>query len=319
MRPTVAHACASRVTRTADAYAPPLPTPPAAPTALRAATSAASNAVTLGTRTVVSFEAFARTFGWSRGMRRRTTRRSRTTPPSDMTRIFRKLVGMLLYLAYWSRPDLAQAVRTAAQGMAAPTEHHLAAATRALGYLRAHPHRPLVYGRIASPANVRVFVDADHAGSPDRKSISGMAMLLDGQGAFAWRSSKQHLVATSSTEAELIALADNCSTISVVRRVLGELGLLAAGPTTIMEDNMSAITIIRDIVYNGRTKHIDVRLKNLRDHVKRKALELQHIDTKEQIADIFTKGLGREAFDRLSERLMGEPHLHSLQTVAREE
>lgn len=44
MRPTVAHACASRVTRTADAYAPPLPTPPAAPTALRAATSAASNA-----------------------------------------------------------------------------------------------------------------------------------------------------------------------------------------------------------------------------------------------------------------------------------
>ena len=75
--------------------------------------------------------------------------------------------------------------------------------------------------------------------------------------------------------------------------MLGELGLLAAGPTTIMEDNISAITIIRDIVYNGRTKHIDVRLKNLRDHVKRKALELQHIDTKEQIADIFTNRDGK--------------------------
>ena len=146
-----------------------------------------------------------------------------------------------------------------------------------------------------------------------------MAMQLEGQGAFAWRSSKQHLVATSSTEAELIALADNCSTISITRRVLGELGLLAAGPTTIMEDNMSAITIIRDIVYNGRTKHIDVRLKNLRDHVKRKALELQHIDTKEQIADIFTKGLGRDAFQFLSGQLMGEPSLRSLQSVAREE
>ena len=86
-----------------------------------------------------------------------------------------------------------------------------------------------------------------------------------------------------------------------------------------MEDNMSAITIIRDIVYNGRTKHIDVRLKNLRDHVKRKALELQHIDTKEQIADIFTKGLGRDAFQFLSGQLMGEPSLRSLQSVAREE
>ena len=106
---------------------------------------------------------------------------------------------------------------------------------------------------------------------------------------------------------------------SITRRVLGELGLLAAGPTTIMEDNMSAITIIRDIVYNGRTKHIDVRLKNLRDHVKRKALELQHIDTKEQIADIFTKGLGRDAFQFLSGQLMGEPSLRSLQSVAREE
>ena len=79
------------------------------------------------------------------------------------------------------------------------------------------------------------------------------------------------------------------------------------------------LSIIRDIVYNGRTKHIDVRLKNLRDHVKRKALELQHIDTKEQIADIFTKGLGREAFAQLSGRLMGELHLHSRRTATREE
>ena len=73
------------------------------------------------------------------------------------------------------------------------------------------------------------------------------------------------------------------------------------------------------VVTTLRTTNLRGSVKNLRDHVKRKALELQHIDTKEQIADIFTKGLGREAFGRLSERLMGEPHLHSLRTVAREE
>ena len=38
------------------------------------------------------------------------------------------------------------------------------------------------------------------------------------QGAFMWKSTKQHLIAKSSTEAELIALADNCSSIIVASK-----------------------------------------------------------------------------------------------------
>ena len=54
---------------------------------------------------------------------------------------------------------------------------------------------------------------------------------------------------------------------------------------------MASITIIQDVVYNGRTKHIDVRLKSLREHVRRGAILLRHIGTKRQLADVLTKGL----------------------------
>ena len=70
------------------------------------------------------------------------------------------------------------------------------------------------------------------------------------------------------------------------------------------EDNTAAITILRDIVYSGRTKHIDVRLQDVRDQVRRLVLELRYIDTKDQLADLLTKGLSRDDFCRLRDRTL---------------
>ena len=150
--------------------------------------------------------------------------------------------------------------------------------------------------RMPGIPNMRAYVDADFAGEADRKSISGMLGAFGQQGAFMWKSTKQHLTAKSSTEAELIALADNCASIIVARRALGELCIIVPGPTIVYEDNTAAITILRDIVYSGRTKHIDVRLQDVRDQVRRLVLELRYIDTKDQLADLLTKGLSREGF-----------------------
>ncbi|XRB07636.1 opia protein [Pycnococcus provasolii] len=128
--------------------------------------------------------------------------------------------------------------------------------------------------------------------------ITGFVAALVGQGAFAWRSTKQSLVAQSSTESELIALADSCNAVIITRRLLGELGLINK-PTQIFEDNMSAITILSDIIYSGRTKHIDVRLKSIRDRLQDGSLKLTYVPTDRQLADMFTKGLAREKFSRL--------------------
>jgi hypothetical protein len=68
-------------------------------------------------------------------------------------------------------------------------------------------------------------------------------------------------------------------------------------------DNKSAIKLSKNPVQHGRSKHIDTRFHFLRDHVKQKTIELEYYDTKEQVADIFTKPLPVAHFNTLREML----------------
>nr|AAL93059.1 putative polyprotein [Oryza sativa Japonica Group]ABF96862.1 retrotransposon protein, putative, unclassified [Oryza sativa Japonica Group] len=61
-------------------------------------------------------------------------------------------------------------------------------------------------------------------------------------------------------------------------------------------DNTSAINIAKNPVQHSRIKHIDIRFHFLRDHVEKGDVELQFLDTKLQIADIFTKPLDSNRF-----------------------
>ncbi|BAH94473.1 Os09g0272800 [Oryza sativa Japonica Group] len=61
-------------------------------------------------------------------------------------------------------------------------------------------------------------------------------------------------------------------------------------------DNTSAINIAKNPIQHSRTKHIDIRFHFLRDHVEKGDVELQFLDTKLQIADIFTKPLDSNRF-----------------------
>ena len=67
-------------------------------------------------------------------------------------------------------------------------------------------------------------------------------------------------------------------------------------PVGVFQDNQSAIQIIQDVVYSGRTKHLDIRLKYLREQVRIGAVLLRFVRTTRQLADVFTKGLPRRAF-----------------------
>ena len=54
---------------------------------------------------------------------------------------------------------------------------------------------------------------------------------------------------------------------------------------------------------HSKTKHIPVKYHYLREHVSQKAVKLEYIDTKEHIADIFTKPLPKEAFEPLRHKI----------------
>ncbi len=61
-------------------------------------------------------------------------------------------------------------------------------------------------------------------------------------------------------------------------------------------DNTSAISIAKNHIQHSSTKHIDIRFHFLRDHVEKGDVELTFLDTKLQLADIFTKPLDSSRF-----------------------
>lgn len=120
-----------------------------------------------------------------------------------------------------------------------------------------------------------------------------------GTGAVSWSSKKQPVVALSTTEAEYIAAALCACQCVWIRRVIETLGVKEEGATEIMCDNSSTIQLSKNPVFHGRSKHIDVRFHFLRDLVNNGIIELSYCNTQNQIADVMTKPLKLEHFEKL--------------------
>jgi hypothetical protein len=68
-------------------------------------------------------------------------------------------------------------------------------------------------------------------------------------------------------------------------------------------DNESAIKLTNNLISHSRTKHIDIRHHFLRDHETKGDIEIRHVSTKKQLADIFTKPLDELRFCALRSEL----------------
>jgi bifunctional DNase/RNase len=67
-------------------------------------------------------------------------------------------------------------------------------------------------------------------------------------------------------------------------------------PIPIYCDNISAINISKNSVMNSKTKHIPIKYHFLQEQVAEKNIRVEYVGTKEQVKNIFTKPLPREAF-----------------------
>jgi hypothetical protein len=66
---------------------------------------------------------------------------------------------------------------------------------------------------------------------------------------------------------------------------------------------MSAIALSKNPVYHERTKHIDVKHHYIRECVEDGKVEVDHVCTDDQLADILTKALGRVKFIEMRQKL----------------
>ena len=117
-----------------------------------------------------------------------------------------------------------------------------------------------------------------------------------------YKRQKQNCVSLSTAEAEYIAAGSSCSQLVWMKQLLKEYNV-EQDVMTLYCDNMSAINISKNLVQHSRTKHIDIRHHYIRDLVDDKVITLKHVDTEEQIADIFTKALDANQFEKLRGKL----------------
>ncbi|CAL1360108.1 unnamed protein product [Linum trigynum] len=229
-------------------------------------------------------------------------------PPASDPSSYRRLIGRLLYLTV-TRPDIVYAVNVLSQAVHDPRQAHVDAAHRVLRYLKGSPGQGLFFSSAGSP-DLTAFCDADWGGCQQtRRSTTGYFIQL-GCSPISWRTKKQTVVARSSAEAEYRAMASAVSEIIWLRCLFRELGIVMASPTPLHCDNQAALHIAANPVFHERTKHVEMDCHFVRERVVSREIEPQKISTHDQLADMFTKGLGADQFSFLSSKL-GLHNIHA--------
>ncbi|GKA63861.1 retrovirus-related pol polyprotein from transposon TNT 1-94 [Tanacetum coccineum] len=113
---------------------------------------------------------------------------------------------------------------------------------------------------------------------------------------------RQKSAAISSTEAEYIALSGCCAQVLWMRSQLTDDGY-GFNKILMYCDNKSVIALCRNNVQHSRSKHVDIIFHFIKEHVENGVIELYFVYTEYQLADIFTKALGRERIEFLINKL----------------
>src|SRR5260221_1410790 len=212
--------------------------------------------------------------------------------------LFQSMVGSLLYLASWKRPDISYATNRVAQGMSKPQQRHLQAVERILAYVNFTPNYGLRYKIGRGCGLMEAYSDSDFAEDLEsRKSTTGVLLQYAG-GSIIWKSHKQHTVAQSTTEAELYALNEAARDIMWAQRLLKSMRDKIT-PTTLRVDNQAAITLVSDRQYRKSMRYIDTKKLAVIEWIESQFFKVAYIKTAFQKADIFTKPLLKIRFNEL--------------------
>ena len=210
--------------------------------------------------------------------------------PLTDCRIYREIVGSLIYLMTCTRPDICYVVTKLSQNLANPTNAHLNLAKRVLKYLKGTQNQGIVYFKDDESINLFGYSDSDWGNSGDRRSISGYCFKLSENSAvISWKCRKQPTVALSTCEAEYMALANSIQEGIFLQNLLADFLGKNPCPITIYVDNKGTIDLAKNPVQHQRSKHIDIKFHFIRYHIQTGQIDVVYVPSKENIADLFTK------------------------------
>ncbi len=248
---------------------------------------------------------------------------------------YRNVLGELIYAYVICRLDIGYSICMLARFSDAPHDEHYKALKGVCKYLRATKHWGIVFQRpvplmdlpdvpyryVAEDPSLPPFpvlprdklvgfLDAAHATTTNRRSVTGLVMFYGGA-AIAWKSRVQLVTATSSTEAEFYAAVTCAKMAKYLRYVLMELQALAPGPTELYIDNKAALAMVNESRPTPRARHIEIQHFAIQEWRERGDVILRHIPGVINSSDDLTKVLGWILHSRHARRNMGHYRLDS--------
>lgn len=257
-------------------------------------------------------------------MSTRTINKDETGKPHKASWHYRSVIGKLNYLEKLTRGELAYAVHQCARFCEHPKESHSEAVHRIVRFLVATKKDGIIM-RPDKSRSVECFADADFCGLWDKdraehdpitaKSRSGYVVMFMGC-PILWASKMQTEVALSSTESEYISLSTAMRQVIPLMDLLKELQTkqilnchnLPKVYCKAFEDNIGALELARLPKMRPRTKHINNKYHHFWDKVAKKEIEVLHVGTEDQLADLFTKPLCFDLFHKFTRQIFGWSH-----------
>ena len=217
--------------------------------------------------------------------------------------LYQRMIGSHMYLVTRTRPDLAFSVSYLSRFPSHLLDRNHAAVKRVFCYLAATCSMSLKYKRSTTsiPLSIVAFSDSDYASCRDtRRSVSGYAFMLNCCH-ISWLSKKQQSVASSTIEAEYMALTTTFRQAVWYLNTFKQLGYTI--PRTMIAGNTSSINVAENPINNPPTQHIDVAYHFTREHLMRKSFTLSYVLSNDNTADLMTKGLNSVAHHGHTQRL----------------
>ena len=215
---------------------------------------------------------------------------------------FHSVVAKLLYIAKRARPDILTAVSFLTTRVQAPDVEDRKKLLRILRYLNGTISKAM---RLVSTdlTTIHAYIDASFAVYSDFIGVTG-AVLKVGEATVYTQSSKQKLVAKSSTEAEIVGVSEALGQALWLRYFMMEQGY-NMNPVVLHQDNKSAIWM-ENAGYrmSKRTRHMNIKYFHVADRIKLGEVTVRYLKTEDMIADVMTKPLQGSKFRDFQEKIM---------------
>jgi len=187
------------------------------------------------------------------------------TPDKIVVHAYAALIGELLYIAINTVPQLRYSMSSLTRYMSKETPAHLTYAEVVLRHLIGIKKKQLTWcgQRVSLPhilGEILAFVDSSWADDKNNRRSSMVYYLFVNNATFSWHATLSQIIAFSTTEAELMALAGCCYEMVWARKLALELGFPQLKPTDVYEDNTGCIAHANHMHLCGRSKHIALRV-----------------------------------------------------------